>query len=222
MPTIEASGTQTTTGGEDTLFTSTLPRAFLLTIDLAAMQAGDTVSVRGYVKATIGGTLRQFFAQTFSGVQAVPNIGQVTIAVPSPYQCSFRIQRTAGTDRAYPWNVSSICNVTAELTGTQATTASEVTLGSDIITNRVCIVLTDHNAQPASGSVTLKAKVPALSGGAVQTIFQTSTTVGVLVDPEIIQVSAPLSAPHQFRATIQRIAGADHNVQYTICSLAAA
>lgn len=222
MPTVEGSGTQLATGGEDTLFTSTSQRAFILTIDLSAMQGGDTLVVRGYVKATNGGTLLKGLEQSFSGVQSDPDKLQVTIPIPSPWQVSYRIAQTAGTNRSYPWNVASICDVTPELTGTQATTNAEATIGADIITNRTCVLITDHSLQPVSGSVTLRLKEPALTAGTVQTLFSSTTTAGVPVDPASILISPPVSAPDRFRATVQRITGADYNMGYTICSLSAA
>lgn len=224
MPTIPPGGygTQLATGGEDTLFSTTTPGTYVLTIDLANLAGGDTVVIRAYLPATSGGTKRMLLGgsgATFSGAQTAPNILQTTMMVVAPYGCDFRIIQTAGVNRNYAWRVDQMGTVTVEAAGTITTTTSEQTIGSDITTNRTLVLLTDHADQAASEQVTLRAKTCALSGGTMQTVYETSPTAGVLVAPEIMQQSVPIPCSYQGRFTVQRIASGDMDIPYVICSL---
>jgi hypothetical protein len=69
-------------------------------IDLANMQAGDTVEIRAYI-AVDGTNQRLSDLATYSGVQSLPAIRVVAHTIP--YNGKFRvtIKQTAGTVRTY-------------------------------------------------------------------------------------------------------------------------
>lgn len=106
MPSVESSGTITTTAGEQTIVSSIANRSFVLWIDMSLLQAADTIVIKAKRKVLSGGTIRIVAQQTFAGVQDPPNQSLVPIACP--YGADFTIQRTAGTDRNIPWSLESL------------------------------------------------------------------------------------------------------------------
>lgn len=77
-----------------------------LNLDLANMQAGDTLEVRLYTKVRAADTGRVYDLLTLSGVQSEPNLKSVPI--PTGAYTKLTIKQTAGTGRAYPWAVYSL------------------------------------------------------------------------------------------------------------------
>jgi hypothetical protein len=102
-----ANGTATPTvgGAATTLATITTPGVYVLTLNLANMASGDTVTVRARTKALTGGTLGDVMARTFTGAQTVP-IRQ-SIPVLSEHEVAFTLTQTAGTARSFPWSVAA-------------------------------------------------------------------------------------------------------------------
>ena len=103
---VQYSGTLTTDGTEQTLNTSVFVGGHVVQIDLSAMQAGDTVVLRAKTKTLTGSAVATFIEQTFSGVQTEP-IAQ-TEPVTSPFSFTTTLQRTGGSDRAYPWSINTV------------------------------------------------------------------------------------------------------------------
>lgn len=106
MPTVETSGTISTTAGEQTIVSTILNRSFVLWLDLNAMGSGDTFRVRMKRKVLAGGTIRECAYQDFTGAQSPPV--QAVVPVAFPYGGDFTIQRTAGSDRSVPWSLESL------------------------------------------------------------------------------------------------------------------
>tara|TARA_R100000963_G_C4536918_1_gene35805 strand:- start:110 stop:433 length:324 start_codon:yes stop_codon:yes gene_type:complete len=103
---VQDSGTLTTDGSEQTLGTSTFVGVHVVQIDLSAMQAGDTVVLKAKTKTLTGSAVAIFIEQTFTGVQTEPIIQ--TEPVTSPFSFTATLQRTGGSDRAYPWSINSV------------------------------------------------------------------------------------------------------------------
>jgi len=101
--TIADSGTQTTTGSVDTLTTQASAGVYQLVIDLNAMVAGDAIEIVLRTIVLSGGTERDTYRGVYWGVQANPIIYSWPVATDISF--SVDIERTAGTDRAYPWSV---------------------------------------------------------------------------------------------------------------------
>lgn len=106
MPTVEGSGTITTTASEDTIITTILNRSYVLWLDLNALVGGDIVVVRAKRKVLSGGTIRECAEQRFSGAQDPPVVAMVPLDLP--HGGDFTIQRTGGVDRAIPWSLESL------------------------------------------------------------------------------------------------------------------
>jgi len=103
---VQVSGTKTTDGSEQTLGTSTYVGVHVVAVDLSAMQAGDSVRLKAKTKILTAGSTNDFIVQTFSDVQAEPIIQ--TEPVTSPFSFTATLERTGGSDRAYPWSINTV------------------------------------------------------------------------------------------------------------------
>lgn len=103
---LEANGTLTTDGTEQTIATLTSNSVKTWTIDLGALQNGDEVVARIYTKVLAGGAERLLWpAVPWRHAQAAPV--KMSLPIPSDVSIRFTLQRTAGTDRQIPWKVES-------------------------------------------------------------------------------------------------------------------
>lgn len=93
-------GTITTSASEQNLFDITADADFSTYIFSNAMQSGDTVVIKVYVKDQNGSAMRVYGTATLSNVQADP-AGYIPYLTTKQYKVT--IQRTAGTDRAFAW-----------------------------------------------------------------------------------------------------------------------
>lgn len=102
-----ASGTQTATiNTEHTLNSPAGPATYILVVDTTAMVNGDVLELRCKSKAKAAGSAIQFVIGSFSNVQADPL--KMSIPVASVDGGAFTLKQTAGTGRAYDWNLYSI------------------------------------------------------------------------------------------------------------------
>ncbi len=102
------SGSQTATiNTEHTLGSSiTAAGTYVLVVDTNAMVNGDTLELRLKSKAKSGSTERLAYLAIFSNVQIEPNKYSVPIPVTDQVTCT--LKQTAGTGRAYDWNILSL------------------------------------------------------------------------------------------------------------------
>lgn len=110
--TAAGTGTQTATiGTEHTLLNVSTAGTFTLHVDLNAMAAGDTVTLRIYQKVLSGGTGRVAYAATFSNACPLDNIVQISVPISNELTgttaLTFTLTQTTGTGRAFPWKVLS-------------------------------------------------------------------------------------------------------------------
>ena len=103
--TSAASGTQTCTiNTEHTLAELTTVGVYVLVLDTTNMVAGDTLELRVYTKNQSGKSLVVAYGPLyFVGAQAEPQ--KYTIPVPVDTDIKFTIKQTAGTGRAFDWNL---------------------------------------------------------------------------------------------------------------------
>ena len=107
MATSENNGSQTAViSTEHTLDTITTSGSFVLGVDANAMVLGDTLVLRVKEKVRSVGTTRLLYESTFSHVQGEPNI--VSIPTASTNEIVFTLEQTAGTGRAFPWEIWSL------------------------------------------------------------------------------------------------------------------
>jgi hypothetical protein len=98
----EATGTLSATGAEDIIkeIADTVNKLHCF-VDLTNMQAGDSVTVRQYMKIKSGGSYILYAEETYSGVQTLPMLYIVT--KPARYGIKITLEQTAGTNRDYDW-----------------------------------------------------------------------------------------------------------------------
>jgi len=95
-------GTLTADGLEQTVAELTVLGTLEGYIDLANMQAGDTVIIREYVRLKSGGTYRLYASSTYSDAQSEPALHVVKL--PTKYGVRVTLQQTAGVNRTYDYN----------------------------------------------------------------------------------------------------------------------
>jgi len=71
-------------------------------IDLSNMQAGDSVTIREYVRLKSGGTYRLYDSATYTGAQTKPALHVVKL--PTRYGLKVTLEQTAGVNRDYDYN----------------------------------------------------------------------------------------------------------------------
>jgi len=104
MATSQADGSQTATiNTEHTLATVTDAGSFVLYVDTNAMALGDVLELRVKYKVRSTGTTREMQVAYYAHVQGQPV--KASIPVSSPNECVFTLKQTAGTGRAFPWEV---------------------------------------------------------------------------------------------------------------------
>ena len=105
-------GTLTATGAEQTLYYDNEPLGVfapvVLILDLDAMQAGDTIEIKVYHRLSDAGGLQLFQYETWTGADGgLSNSCVVDKLALYPNRHGYRITltQTAGTNRAFPWEV---------------------------------------------------------------------------------------------------------------------
>jgi len=104
---VETSGTQTAVvGTEHTLASPTTAKTRVLLVDVAAQLAGDIVELRISGPVLASGTSQVIIMSKFSGVVADPH----TQSWPAimPHGGTVTLKQTAGTARAYPWDIITL------------------------------------------------------------------------------------------------------------------
>lgn len=101
-----ATGSLTSSASEQDLSTQTSANVWVLAVDTANMAGGDEMLLRIYGKARTGDTERLIYQGRFIHVQSDPLKLSPPIATPHHFRAT--LQRIAGTDRAYPWELRSL------------------------------------------------------------------------------------------------------------------
>jgi hypothetical protein len=100
---VSNSGTQTATGGEDTLATPATNGTFALWVDKSAMAAASTDAVIFRIYYQVDGTnYRLAYEATFNSDQMAAILSPF---IPAVTGIKATLQQTAGTNRAYPWQI---------------------------------------------------------------------------------------------------------------------
>ena len=97
-----AVGTLTADGTEQTVVEVTTIGTLEGYIDLANMQAGDSVTIREYVRLKSGGTYRLYDSATYTDAQTKPALHIVKL--PTRYGLRVTLEQTAGVNRDYDYN----------------------------------------------------------------------------------------------------------------------
>jgi len=109
LPTLsETGGTVTTDGTEQNIYINTAPlgvfKPICALIDCTAHTAGETIVIKTYYDVAPGGAgVLLADTLTFAGLIS-PEILMIDLK-PNRYGVKITIQKTVGTNRAYPWEV---------------------------------------------------------------------------------------------------------------------
>lgn len=104
MATSNIDGSQTAViSTEHTLATITTSGSFVLGVDANNMALGDKLTLRVKLKVRSTGTTRLAYEASYANVQAEPVI--LSIPVASTNEIVFTLEQTAGTGRAFPWEI---------------------------------------------------------------------------------------------------------------------
>ena len=108
MPTLEASGTLTSTvTTEQTLSTLNVSKVLYPIIDCVNLAAGNFVIVRVKTKALSGGTTRTLYSKTYSwrdsGIEPMLDLPPII----SDQEYVLTIQHSVATSTAFPWKIMS-------------------------------------------------------------------------------------------------------------------
>jgi len=104
MATSNSSGSQTAViTTEHTLATITTSGSFVIGVDANAMALGDELTLRVKLKVRSTGTTRLAYEANYAHVQGEPVI--LSIPVASTNEIVFTLEQTAGTGRAFPWEI---------------------------------------------------------------------------------------------------------------------
>lgn len=104
MTTSNSNGSQTAViSTEHTLGTITTSGSFVIGIDTNAMVLGDELVIRAKLKIRSVGTTRLAYEATYAHVQGAPAI--ISIPIASTNEVVFTLEQTAGTGRAFPWEI---------------------------------------------------------------------------------------------------------------------
>ena len=104
MPTSNNNGSQTAViSTEHTLDTITTDGTFVIGIDTNAMVLGDKLTLKVKLKVRSAGTTRLAYTANYAHVQGE----QVKLSIPvaSTNEIVFTLEQTAGTGRAFPWEI---------------------------------------------------------------------------------------------------------------------
>ena len=104
---VVASGTQTATiSTEHSLATDTTGKTYVLVVDTNAMVNGDELELRIKTKVLTGGTVRLAYIAGYAHIQSAPN--KYSVPIPAKWSCEATLKQTAGTGRAFPWELLSL------------------------------------------------------------------------------------------------------------------
>lgn len=105
--TENTSGSTTTDGSEQTLATITSAGNYMFRIDVDNMVNADAILIRIKVEARASeSTAKVLYSQPVMHDQGEAAIIDFPwVAIPASGQYIVTLQRTAGSDRAYPWSI---------------------------------------------------------------------------------------------------------------------
>jgi hypothetical protein len=142
------------------------------------------------------------------------------MAVVAPYGCTFTIQRTAGTNRAYIYRVDRIASCTVLAEGTLTfTDGTEQTLSTQTV-NAVYVMLSDHTNQAGGDTVVARLKTTAITGGTLR-VVEMVTLIGAQADASGLARQQSVAEPSDYQTAIslQKTAGANHAVPWALCQV---
>lgn len=107
MATSKANGSQVAAiNTEHTLATLTDAGSYVLGVDLSNMALGDKLTLRIKTKIRNVGVTRLAYVANYVHVQSVENCLSIPIASPNEFVAT--LEQTAGTGRAFNWEITGL------------------------------------------------------------------------------------------------------------------
>lgn len=102
------SGSQTATISTEHNLGSAITAAgvYVLVVDCNAMVNGDVLELRAKTKAKSGSTQRLAYFATYAHAQG--ELNKYSVPIPVTDELQFTLKQTAGTGRAFDWNILSL------------------------------------------------------------------------------------------------------------------
>jgi hypothetical protein len=104
----EASGTTTVGPAETTLATETANATYVFQLNVSNVANGDRFVVRLRTKVLAGDPAGGFVEREWYIANAQYEQVQTSVPTPSRYEFQVRMQKLAGVDRAFDWEVWSV------------------------------------------------------------------------------------------------------------------
>jgi len=199
-----ASGSQVSTASEVDLVGAdalTEKTAMQLTVDISNMVSGDAVIFRMYRKVRTGGSviLADTLVVTFDDMPTGIDVVDMRPHL-SPYEARFTVQRTAGSDRTYDYQVNAV-NMRAgppELTLVTSPPSSSVGVtipaATMILSTLAPTVLAPFVVEVPATALTLSTLIPTITAPFVVEVPATTLTLSTLVPtvlaPFLVEVPA--------------------------------
>jgi len=192
-------------------------------IDLSAMVRGDSFRIKAYEKVQSAGTQRLIFSHLINNQQTDPMY--VTPAMMLMHGWDFSLERTAGADKTITWGIRSLGGTPTEYTEGSATMgvneyfiASESTSKTKQTSAGVYQLFLDVNALAKNDVFEVKCTEEARAADTVEQVAYCSTLWGVKTSK--VWVSPALALMNGWEFSIDRLAGADRAIPYSIRKLA--
>lgn len=108
MPTSIQSGTQTASVSTEHTLGSSVTDAgtYVLSVNTTNMANGDALELRIKTKTLAGDTEALYVLASYVNAQSEPI--KMSIPVPSLHSLTCTLKQTAGTGRAFPWNLIAL------------------------------------------------------------------------------------------------------------------
>lgn len=205
MVTAVAEGTTLADGTAQSIYSTGLDATFQFTLDISAMQGGDTLTVSIISNLSIiVGSKRTVYSQTFSGAPSGAGIVQVGPPLPCTRLFEVQIQQTAGVNRSYPWRVDTLGIATEVGSGSALPASTAETELFNTATPGIYVLAVNLSTMQAGEIVTLRAYETIVAAGAQKLAYQYITPTGVQVTPNILMFSLPLGCPYGGKFTLQQ------------------
>jgi hypothetical protein len=210
----------TTDGSVQPLFSLTaVAGVYVLHMDVAPLQGGDTIRIACTAKVLSGGATRNVFDPVvISGVQVEPDINFRSQTVVAPQGCTFTIERTAGGDRTFSYRIERISGCEVVASGTQPISTTHTLLTSS--KNATFVLITDHGNMAGGDTITLRTLQATVSGGVLR-VDDLLTLTGAQNDANGEMYRQSLAEPsiYSYRATVTKGGGANHDMAWAVCSV---
>lgn len=104
---VESLATATVSQGTElAVWASSAHKVYTWLVDLSAMNSGDMLTLRTYMRCQSGGAILPAFLSDDQYTNAQSKVA-ISVPIQSPVYLEYRVLQNSGTSRAFPWQVIS-------------------------------------------------------------------------------------------------------------------